>query len=180
MAETREGEAGATQQNEQLKACYARIRSRVQSLLDERQLAQFEGFERRKLLENERQSKVPLWSRTSPFYHWLIDFYFFMIVPLGCVGACGALIREELQADTLGFLTTRPLTRARLLVAKYLSQTAWLQIVVLVEALLLFSAGSLRQIPALAVLAPLFLIAQFLAVLAWCATRWEWCTRSVA
>jgi hypothetical protein len=80
---------------------------------------------------------------------------------------CGALIRDELETDTLGFLTTRPLSRARLLLIKYLSQTAWLEIWMLVQALLLFAAGSLRQIPALGGLIPLFLAAQFLAVLAW-------------
>jgi hypothetical protein len=56
-----------------------------------------------------------------------------------------------------------------LLIVKYLSQTAWLQIVVLAQALLLFTAGHLRQIPALGALLPLFLVTQFLAVLAWSA-----------
>jgi ABC-type transport system involved in multi-copper enzyme maturation permease subunit len=96
-------------------------------------------------------------------------FLFFVILPLSCVGACGALIREELQTDTLGFLTTRPLTRATLMVVKYLSQSAWLQIILLVQALLLFAAGSLRQIPALGALLPLFLGVQFVAILAWSA-----------
>ena len=98
-----------------------------------------------------------------------MDFYFFVILPLGCVRASGALIRDELQADTLGFLTTRPLSRARLLAAKYLSQTAWLQIVFLIETLLLFAAGLLRHIPAIGALMPLFLAAQLLAVPAWSA-----------
>jgi ABC-type transport system involved in multi-copper enzyme maturation permease subunit len=115
----------------------------------------------------QRPGVVPGWGRTSPFYHWLIDFYFFVILPLSCVGACGALIREELQNDTLGFLTTRPLTRARLMIVKYLSQSAWLQIVVLVQALLLFAVGSFRQVPGLGTLLPLFLAIQFLAVFTW-------------
>jgi ABC-type transport system involved in multi-copper enzyme maturation permease subunit len=72
-----------------------------------------------------------------------------------------------LETNTLGFLTTRPLSRARLLLIKYLSQTAWLQIWMLVQAVLLFAAGSLRQIPALGTLIPLFLAVQFLAVPAW-------------
>jgi ABC-type transport system involved in multi-copper enzyme maturation permease subunit len=92
-----------------------------------------------------------------------------MILPLNCVRMCGGLIQDELQADTLGFLTTRPLSRAKLLILKYLSQTAWLQMIVLVEALLLFAAGYLRQIQSLGALLPLFLGAQCLAVLAWSA-----------
>ena len=155
--------------SEQVKACYDRIRLRAQPVLDERQLAQLDDFEQRKLKETQARAGDMWWGRTEPFYHWLIDFYFFMVLPLGCVRGCGALIRDELQADTLGFLTTRPLGRARLLVLKYLSQTAWLQLAAVLEAVLLFAAGQLRTIPALSTLLPLFLATQFLAVLAWSA-----------
>jgi ABC-type transport system involved in multi-copper enzyme maturation permease subunit len=79
------------------------------------------------------------------------------------------LIRDEVQTDTLGFLTTRPLSRARLLLAKFASQTAWVQMLMLIETLLIFAVGGLRQIPGLPALLPLFLAAQFLAVLAWSA-----------
>jgi ABC-type transport system involved in multi-copper enzyme maturation permease subunit len=74
-----------------------------------------------------------------------------------------------LQADTLSFLVTRPLSRARLLLVKYLAQTLWLQILLLTETLLLFAVGALREIPALGALLPLFLAVQFLAVPAWSA-----------
>src|SRR5262249_8511079 len=111
----------------------------------------------------------PRWSRTQTFYQWLIKFYFFLLLPLNCVRTSGGLIRDELQANTLGFLTTRPLSRGRLLIVKYLSQTVWLQILMFVEALLLFGAGQLREIPALSDLLPLFLAAQFLAIFAWSA-----------
>jgi hypothetical protein len=56
-----------------------------------------------------------------------------------------------------------------LVVAKYLSQTAWLQIVMLLETVLLFAVGRLLHIPAVTALIPLFLVAQFLAVPAWSA-----------
>jgi ABC-type transport system involved in multi-copper enzyme maturation permease subunit len=85
------------------------------------------------------------------------------------VRACGALIRDELQADTLGFLITRPISRARLLIVKYISQVAWLEILLLAETLLVFAAGVERQIPHLAALLPLFLCVQFLAIPAWSA-----------
>jgi ABC-type transport system involved in multi-copper enzyme maturation permease subunit len=110
------------------------------------------------------------WSRRSaPFYHWLVDVYFFIILPLSCVRGCGALMRDELQADTLGFLVTRPASRARLLCVKYLSQLAWLQILLLTETLLLFGVGAGRQIPELGGLLPLFVAVQLLAVPAWSA-----------
>jgi len=171
--ETQSGDSNATDRNAQIKACYERISKRLENVLDDKQFAQWQVFKKRGISVNigngQRPGVLPGWGRTSPFYHWLIDFYFFVILPLSCVGACGALIREELQTDTLGFLTTRPLTRATLMIVKYLSQSAWLQIIVLVQALLLFAAGSLRQISGLGSLLGLFLAVQFVAVLTWSA-----------
>jgi hypothetical protein len=161
--------SNSDREREQFRACYARIRERVKPLVDERQFARFENFERHKLLEAERRPHQLLWTRTGAFYHWLIDFYFFVILPLKCVKGCGGLIRDELQADTLGFLLTRPLSRARLLVLKYLAQTAWLQLLLLLQTALVFATGWLRQVPDLASLFPLFLAAQLLAVPAWAA-----------
>jgi hypothetical protein len=173
--ETKTPDSSTAGEKAQIKACYERISKRLADVLDDRQLAQWQTFKSQVVSEGANGADshppgfVPGWGRTSPFYHWLIDFYFFVILPLSCVGACGALIREELQNDTLGFLTTRPLTRAKLMIVKYLSQSAWLQIVVLVQALLLFAAGSLRQIPGLGTLLPVFLAIQILAVFTWSA-----------
>jgi hypothetical protein len=144
-----------------------RIVAAAGSALDDRQRALFRTVNQEWIKRSEDQISEPAWHRTAPFYHWLVDFYFFIILPLGCVRGCGALIRDELQTDTLGFLTTRPIRRATLVIVKYVSQAAWLEIMALAEALLLFAAGGLREIPALGKLLPLFLGAQFLAVLAW-------------
>jgi len=161
---------GNTPPGENVRTCYDRIQGRAQPLLDPAQFTQFQNFARRNVQAFGNVSNTgPLWTRTSPFYHWLIDFYFFIVLPLNCVRLCGGLIRDELQADTLGFLTTRPLDRGRLLVLKYLSQTVWLQMLLLLQTLLLFLAGALRDIPSLGTLLPLFLAAQFLAVFAWSA-----------
>jgi hypothetical protein len=169
LAEGQPDENLGTRRAEQVKNAYQHIRERARKILDDRQFSRYEYFETRILEENERRSGELFWSRSGAYYHWLIDFYFFVMLPLNCVRACGALIRDELQTDTLGFLTTRPLSRARLLLAKYLSQTVWLQVFLLLETALLFSTGWLRQIPAVAGLLPLFLFAQFLSVFAWSA-----------
>jgi hypothetical protein len=169
LSEDQPGENLGAQRAEQVKTAYQQIRERARGILDDRQFSRYEYFETRILEENERRAGELLWSRSAAFYHWLIDFYFFVVLPLNCVRACGALIRDELQTDTLGFLTTRPLSRARLLIAKYLAQTVWLQIFLLVQALLLFAAGWLRHIPAVTGLVPLFLFAQFFSVFAWSA-----------
>jgi hypothetical protein len=161
-------EAVAERQRAEVKACYDRIHARVQSVLNDEQMQQFRSFEKRNVLLTQQRVR-PAWNRTEPFYHWLLDLYFFVILPLQCVRGSGGLIRDELQADTLGFLLTRPLSRARLLILKYLAQTGWLQIAMLGETLLIFLVGYLRQIPNLGSLLPLFLAAQFLAVFAWSA-----------
>lgn len=160
-------QAGDTVQ--QVKECYTRIGNRLKIVLDDKQLRQFQNFENSTLNFVERRANEPRWSWTAPFYHWLVDFYFLIILPLTCVRATGALIRDELQANTLGFLITRPLSRGRLLVLKYLTQTAWLQMVLLIETLLIFAVGEFRHIPNLGSLFLLFMAAQFLAVFAWSA-----------
>jgi len=171
--ESKSPDSSTTARGAEIEACFARISKRLETVLDERQFAVWQEFKRDAIGASigyrERSGVLPGWSRTTAFHHWLIDFYFFVILPLSCVGACGALIREELQTDTLGFLTTRPLTRATLMIVKYLSQSAWLQIIVLAQALLIFAAGSARQIPNLGVLVPMFLGIQFVAVLTWSA-----------
>jgi hypothetical protein len=169
MNQSTAAEVSVDEQADQIKACHERVLSRAQTILDENQFLKFEAVEKHRLKSSLANAKMPRWGRTGPFYHWLIDFYFFVLLPLGCARSCGAIIREELQADTLSFLTTRPVSRARLLVVKYLSQTAWLQIIVLIETLLLFAVGGLREVTSLGLLVPLFLGTQFLAVLAWCA-----------
>jgi hypothetical protein len=161
-------EAIAERERAEVRACYDRIHARVRSVLNDEQMDEFRKFEKRSVMVVQQRVR-PAWTRIEPFYRWLLDFYFFVILPLQCVRGSGGLIRDELQADTLGFLLTRPLSRARLLVLKYLAQTGWLQITMLVKTLLIFLVGHLRQIPNLGSLLPLFLAAQFLAVFAWSA-----------
>lgn len=162
-------ETSVEQQRALVQSCHQRILDSAMSVLDDRQFAQFRTLDKEFVSSTQDRIGEPAWNRTAPFYRWLIDFYFFIILPLSCVRGCGGLIRDELQTDTLGFLTTRPVKRATLVVLKYLSQVAWLEMAMLLEGLLLLGAGALREIPELASLLPLFLAAQFLAVLAWSA-----------
>jgi hypothetical protein len=162
-------ETSVADQKVMIESCHQRIVEAARSALEDRQFTVFKTMNQEFAEFSESQTGEPAWNRTAPFYHWLIDFYFFIILPLSCIRGCGGLIRDELQDDTLGFLMTRPIRRANLVVIKFLSQAAWLEMIALTEALLLFAAGGLRQIPALGSLLPLFLAAQFLAVLAWSA-----------
>lgn len=152
---------------QRVEDCYKRIRPRAKAVLDDGQFAQLQNFTQRRIDLAKSSGQEPVWRWTRPFYYWLVDFYFFVILPLGCIRGAGALIRDELQANTLSFLTTRPLHRHELLLLKFLAQTAWQQVVFLVETLLLFAVGWVHHIPDLGPLLPLFMATQFLAVFAW-------------
>ncbi|MGA2556037.1 MAG: ABC transporter permease [Verrucomicrobiota bacterium] len=162
-------ETSVADQKAMIESCHTRIVEKARSLLEARQLREFQAADKEWISNAEDQVGEPAWNRTAPFYHWLVDLYFFIFLPLSCVRSCGGLIRDELQSDTLGFLITRPVKRATLLALKYAAQVLWLEMVVLVEGLFLFGAGALRHIPQLGPLLPLFLAAQFLAVPAWSA-----------
>jgi hypothetical protein len=162
-------EAGSDHRGALIQATYKRIADRARTVLDDAQFDRFQTMQKARMQQSLLRPSGPSWGRTGAFYHWLVDVYFFVVLPLGCVAACGTLIREELQADTLGFLTTRPVSRGRLVLAKYLSTCAWLQLVVVVEAALVFASGALREMPALGTLLPRFLLVQAIAVMAWSA-----------
>lgn len=169
LRDARPGENTVTRQREAIQEAFDRVYDRTRGVLKEGQFAAYREFESGAVRRSKDRVSEVRWTRTEPFYRWLIDFYFFVILPLNCVRACGGLIRDEVQANTLGFLTTRPMSRARLLLAKYLTQAAWLQLLLLAETLLLFVAGWVRQLPNLTSLLPLFLGAQILAVAVWSA-----------
>jgi ABC-type transport system involved in multi-copper enzyme maturation permease subunit len=105
--------------------------------------------------------------KTEPYLNWLAPFYLLLLLPLYCLSVFGAMIREDLQANTLGFLTTRPLTRARLFFLKFACELVWFQLVAAVAGSLLLMVGALRDVPGTAGLVPLFLGVQALAILAY-------------
>ncbi|MFT4586122.1 MAG: ABC-type transport system involved in multi-copper enzyme maturation permease subunit [Candidatus Binatia bacterium] len=94
-----------------------------------------------------------------------LGFYQFLLLPISCLSTFGPLIRDELQADTIGFLITRPLTRAKLFLLKFLCLTLWMQILFGLSAAMLLGVGLIKQIDGVVSMAPWFLLAQVLAVL---------------
>ena len=103
--------------------------------------------------------------REEGFVAFSIGFYQFLLLPISCLSTFGPLIRDELQADTIGFLITRPLTRAKLFILKFLCLTLWMQILFALSAAMLLGVGLIKQIEGLASMAPWFLMAQILAIL---------------
>ena len=100
------------------------------------------------------------------YFQWLIVVHLQLTLPFYCLTVFGDLIREELQTNTLHFLTTRPVTRAQLFLGKFVSQMVWVQILAAVTGCCFVMAGLARGISGVGSVAALFLGAQFLAVLA--------------
>ena len=152
---------------EAMTACHARVIERVRALLSPERFPLFEKFDHDLREQDKLQVGSWTWGRTRGYYHGLVNLYFSLVMPLVCVAGCGAVLRDELQADTLGFLVTRPLTRGRLLLLKFFAEQAWLQLLFLGETLLLFAVGAVRDVPHLGALLPLFAVTQLLAVAVW-------------
>lgn len=104
---------------------------------------------------------------TSQFLDWAIRFYLFLVLPLNCLFAFGPLIRDELQADTLSFLITRPVKRWRLFLLKFSCAMICLQILLAINGLILTGIALAKGLSELGSLLPLFLLSQALAGLAY-------------
>ena len=77
-------------QIEQARACSDRIGQRVQPLLDARQSELFRQFQQRKLEEAFETIRKFNLQELRPFYRWLVDFYFLLVLPLYCLAVCGS------------------------------------------------------------------------------------------
>jgi len=101
------------------------------------------------------------------FYGWVVGFYFLILMPLTCLSVCGSMVREEASVNTLCFYTTRPLKRAEMFLLFYFGNVAWLQVLFGVLTLMVFGVAIIRGVDGLEALLPIFLITQFLALMAW-------------
>ena len=97
----------------------------------------------------------------------VIGVYLLLLLPIYCLAVCGSMIRDELQAGTLGFLLTRPLKRSRLFLIEFAAHTLWIQMIALANGLLLILVGVARSVPGVLELGCWLLWVQGLAVLAY-------------
>ena len=101
------------------------------------------------------------------FFGWVVGFYFLTLMPLTSLSVCGSMVREEASANTLCFYTTRPLKRAEMFLLFYFGNVAWLQVLFGILTLMLFGVAAIRGVDGLGALLPIFLVTQFLALMAW-------------
>lgn len=103
----------------------------------------------------------------AAFHSWIVTFHLMLALPLVCLATFGPLIRDELQADTLGFLVTRPIPRHQVFLLKYVCTMLWTQLVAVLSALAYLLIAKLKGVSIAADTALLFFLAQLLSVLAY-------------
>jgi hypothetical protein len=100
----------------------------------------------------------------SEWLQWVARVHFGLVVPLWCLIAFGSLVRDEVQAGTIGFLLTRPLTRARFFVVRWLCTLLTVQAPLALNTVLLGVVALAMGIPEASLLTFLLLGAQFAMV----------------
>jgi ABC-2 type transport system permease protein len=98
------------------------------------------------------------------FLEWTANLYLGLMIPIYCLMTGGGFIRDETQAGTLGYLITRPVSRARIFLGKYLCQLFWAEIVLGANSLFLIVVARVRDIDSWLALAPVLLLTQLLVV----------------
>jgi ABC-type transport system involved in multi-copper enzyme maturation permease subunit len=98
------------------------------------------------------------------FFYWLAAAYLLLAIPLYCLAVFGGLIRDDLQSNTLSFLITRPMSRARFLLTRFICQLAWVQLLGLAAGLALLATGVMFSIPGVLRLTGLFLATQAIGI----------------
>ena len=103
---------------------------------------------------------------SESFSFFLIHVHFCLILPFLCLSHFGSMIREELQDDTMIFLITRPVSRARFFLLKYLTLLLWLEGLLLANGLVLWGVGIGLDIPDIGPMMSLYLPVQALGIAA--------------
>jgi len=103
----------------------------------------------------------------SDSYGWIIGFYLTFLIPFSCLNLCGSMIRDEVQANTLCFLCTRPLRRFEIFLLKYFCHIFWLQMVFLIITPMMFGVAIAKGYSDIISVMMMLLVVQFMAIMAW-------------
>lgn len=103
------------------------------------------------------------------FAEWSVQFYLAFVVPAIAFMSAGGLVRDDLSPATVDYVLTRPVRRHAFLLLRYLAHTLCLQLQCLLPLAVLLAVGTYREVPDLFDTAPSLLLAQVLAVPAFCA-----------
>lgn len=98
------------------------------------------------------------------FFDWVIFFHLTFLVPVLSFVSGGGSIRDDMQASTVDYVFTRPVSRRAFVPFRYLSQMACVQVNCLLALGVLIAIGFWRGVPGLAAALPVLVLAQILTV----------------
>jgi ABC-2 type transport system permease protein len=103
------------------------------------------------------------------YFEWTAGFYLTFVVPiLAFLSGAGAM-RDEMKPQAVDYTLTRPIRRPAVVVFKFISHVACIQIGYLLALAIVIAVGAYRQIPTLWSALPWLLTAQVMAVAAFAA-----------
>lgn len=100
----------------------------------------------------------------SDFMPWIVQFHLGFIVPVMAFLSGAAALRDEMKSSTADYVLTRPVRRSHLVVFKFLSHIACVQVFYLAVLGGLLALASFIHVPDAAGAAPRLLVAQMTAV----------------
>jgi ABC-2 type transport system permease protein len=100
------------------------------------------------------------------FLPWANRFYLCFVVPLLAFIGAGGAMRDDLQAETVDYIFTRPISRPRFITFRYLAHVICTQIDFLLALGVVLGIGTYHHVPGLWTAAPWLLLAQFLVIIA--------------
>ncbi len=105
----------------------------------------------------------------SEFLQWAARFYMSFLVPmLAFITAAGAM-RDDLQADSVDYIFTRPVRRPLYVLFRYAAHFVCAQLDFLAALVVIVAVGAFHNVPGLWAAVPAFLLAQVLVVTAFSA-----------
>ena len=97
----------------------------------------------------------------------IISIHVWLVVPISVLNYFGHMIRGELREDNFSYLFTRPVSRFRLYLLKYLTVMVALQIILFINGMVYWGVGAFLNIPELKHFIGTLLAVQFLEVIAY-------------
>lgn len=100
------------------------------------------------------------------FLPWASRFYICFVLPLLAFISAGSVMRDDLQADTVDYVFTRPVRRSAYVLFRYLSHVVCTQIDFSVSFAAVIGIGVYHGVPGLWAAAPWLLLAQVIVITA--------------
>lgn len=102
--------------------------------------------------------------RTAVYYHWLDEFYIAFLIPILAFISGASAARDDLRSVSVDYVLVRPVRRPALVVFRFLSHLACVQVGYLIGFAIIVSVGWMRDIPGALTMAPRFVPAEVVSV----------------